>query len=266
MQEKKKQEVLLNRLLELFRKNESVHAVILGGSLAEYPDIVDEWSDIDLKLVIDEGQENQFVDMSSWISEIGQLVGVEIFQHSDSTTLRICLEDYQRIDLVLIPNCGLVELSVGQIILWQRDNLKVVQKEKTTSISSDSFTLDVEFVRKKINDLWFQASVVIGKVVRHDYLIAYHLTLMVMQGILELQMMRRDAALHTNIHREAGWGNDIVEQFPQVDLTKSSSQGILQLIELVCEILDDIAAMMLDDYSPRLPLLQPAIHNAMGEE
>jgi hypothetical protein len=78
---------------------------------------------------------------------------------------------------------------------------------------------------------------------------------------LMLQMLRRDQALRTTIHRTGGWGNAWVEQFSW-DSTECSEVKILELITRSCTSFDELAVMLSPGYTPRWPLLSPAIARA----
>jgi hypothetical protein len=61
---------------------------------------------------------------------------------------------------------------------------------------------------RKINNFWFIAIQALGKLMRKDYLIASHLTHMLIQEGLVLQMIIRDKEKNTNFHR-FGYGEGL---------------------------------------------------------
>lgn len=263
MNEQKKQEKLLKALVTFFQQEESVLAIITTGSLVERPQAVDEWSDIDLRLVVEDAVICPLLDTHTWTPNIGQLIGLERFERQNGITLRICLENDQRIDLSFLSGNVPIEMKSHEKIIWQREDFSaeiVLQPSDTMC----PFEFDDKKIQEKVDALWFQASVAVAKAARRDDLIAYHLTLEVMQGVLELQMIRRDAALKTNVHRFGGWGNDLVTRLIPAE-ENDGSIDILQTLQDACSLLDEIVPAMLEEYSPRLLLLLPSIEKARKE-
>lgn len=61
---------------------------------------------------------------------------------------------------------------------------------------------------EKVNDFWFIAIQALGKLMRKDYLISSHLTHMLVQEGLVLQMLIRDKEKGTNFHR-SGYAEEL---------------------------------------------------------
>jgi hypothetical protein len=72
------------------------------------------------------------------------------------------------------------------------------EKKPTVNAKADSFR---EKVNRTVNQFWFIAFMVLVKHGRGDYLIAAHLSLELCQLIVVLQMLARDNAKNTEIHR-----------------------------------------------------------------
>lgn len=125
---------------------------------------------------------------------------------------------------------------------------------------------------ERIDAFWFKATVAIGKVMRQDLLIAGHLALGLARDCLVLQMMRRDRALGTTVHRTGGWGNAVVgELWPGgggASPVAGDADAILDLVARCATVFDRLATALSPTASPRAPLLQPSIaaaRAALGE-
>jgi hypothetical protein len=111
------------------------------------------------------------------------------------------------------------------------------------------------------DEFWFKAALAIVKVARNDLLIALHLALDLARDDLALQMIRRDQAKRTTVHRTGGWGNELITRFSW-NSQEGSGEEILNLISSSCEVFDELASELLPGYTQRGPLLFPKIESA----
>ena len=147
----------------------------LTGSILE-PASLDVFSDVDIEIHL---PVNVAVDIKWLLRALAErfcaIFGYEFHSSSDGYTLRICFENGWRFDLSFItPELG--ESRSGD----------------------DSFEDRVDAV---INRFWFLSSMVLVKLGRNDYLIAAHLVLELCQLIIHVQMLMRDEAMKTDMHR-----------------------------------------------------------------
>jgi len=258
----------LEQLSQYFAADLNAKAVVLTGSLAAADITTDLWSDIDVKIILADQAIDRYYASLTWLRPFGQLIGVERHAGSSTKTLRVCLEGFKRFDLVFIPESALQSPAVEDeplfrhpcVVVWSRmPGLEEHIAPSVSSIAYPDVTSDV--IVNITEQFWFKAAVAITKVMRNDLLIGLHLALDLARDCLLLQMLRRDRALHTTIHRTGGWGNVWVEQFAW-NSPERSEVKILDLIARSCMSFDELAATLSPDYTPRWPLLSAAIVRA----
>jgi hypothetical protein len=258
----------LAQLSQYFAADPDAKALVLTGSLAAADITPDFWSDIDVKIILADQALERYYTSLAWLQPFGQLIGAERHASPSTKTLRVCLAGFQRFDLVFIPESAVQSLTEGGeplfhqpcILIWS----KVPGLEKHIA-SSPPATIHEDVTGAAIANMadpfWLKAAVAITKVMRNDLLVGLHLALDLARDCLVLQMLRRDQALRTTVHRTGGWGNAEVEQF-RWDSSECSEVKILDLIARSCTAFDELAAMLSPEYTTRWPLLSPAIARA----
>jgi hypothetical protein len=258
----------LEQLSQHFAAETDAKAFVVTGSLATADIEPDFWSDIDAKIVLVDQAIERYSTSLAWLQPFGQLIGVEQHVGSSSKTVRVCMEGFKRFDLVFIPESALHSLTAEDeplfrqpcAILWSR--LPGFEKYIAPSPASIIYEAITEATIADMADhFWFKAAVAISKVMRNDLLIGLHLALDLARDCLVLQMLRRDQALRTTIHRTGGWGNAWVEQFSW-DCPECSEIKILDLVARSCISFDELASTLSPGYKKRWPLLSPAIARA----
>jgi hypothetical protein len=101
-------------------------------------------------------------------------------------------------------------------------------------------------------------------VVRHDLLIALHLTQDLIRDCCVLEMMLRDRETGTNIHRHGGIGNPFVAEL-EVTQKPFTAIGILDSIAASNEVFENLACEWSTDYQEKRHLLQAWIEKAKLE-
>lgn len=253
------------QLSKLFDKDPEAKAFVLTGSLAAAEVQVDSWSDVDAKVILaDEAVERYYLS-TAWLSSFGRLIGAERHEDSLTKTLRVCLEGFQRFDLTFIAESTLRNSSLWNhnpfhplyTIIWSR--LPDLEEQIASfPLPPDYQAISPEKLERMADEFWLKAAVAITKVARNDLLIALHLALDLARDCLVLQMIRRDQAKRTTVHRTGGWGNDLVTRFSW-DSQKGSGAEILDLIRLSCEVFDELASKLWPSYLQRGPLLFPSL-------
>ena len=266
--EQKWQWALLNDLSERLWNGEDVRALILTGSLADDSVAEDEWSDLDLTIVVSDNAVARFFSSRDWLESFGQIVGLEQHDGADVKTVRVCFAPCKRVDVSLIPR-SVLSRSVKQkgaavcrahAVIWS----KIPELDSWIS----SLFLDPALAKvadydiaQMADNFWFKASVAFGKTMRNDLLVALHLALDLARDCLVLQMMRRDREKGTTIHRFGGFGNDMVSRLCTGNRTYSPVE-ILDLVIRSGELFDELACDLSPVYTPRSSLLLPAIERA----
>jgi hypothetical protein len=258
----------LEQLSQYFAAEPDAKAFVLTGSLSAVDITPDFWSDIDVKIILADQAIKHYYTSLAWLQPFGQLIGAERHASPSTKTLRVCLEGFQRFDLVFIPESALQPLMADDeplfhqpcTIIWSK--LPGLEKHIASSPPAIIYE-DVTgtAIANMADHFWLKAAVAITKVMRNDLLIGLHLALDLARDCLVLQMLRRDQALHTTVHRIGGWGNAWVENFTW-DSPGCSEVKILDLIARSCTTFDELAAMLSPDYTARWPLLSPAIARA----
>jgi len=259
---------IVEHLSQLFGKEPDARAFVLSGSLAAAEVQEDVWSDVDAQIILADHALDRYYLSIAWLYPFGRLVGVERHENHLTRTLRVCLEGFQRFDLVFIAESALQNPS-----LWDRNPFHpscVVVWSKLPDLETciASLPLPAEYqdvpreeIERMVDEFWFKAAVAIAKVVRNDLLIGLHLALDLTRDSLVLQMIRRDREKRTTIHRTGGWGNELVARFSW-NGQEGSGEEILNLIRLSCEIFEKLASEILPSYNQRGLLLFPSIESA----
>jgi hypothetical protein len=210
---------------------------------------------------------SDFFTQQSWLEQYGEILGLERHENPNSKTLRVCFAPSRRVDISFVTQSPLREVEIedgetsrAHVLLWS----KIPEANQAISYM---FPLPIydgvsqQDVAAICDAFFFKASVAIAKTMRNDLLIAQHLALDLARDCLVLQMLRRDEAHGTNIHRIGGFGNEIVPRlFPEpVD---DSRLIILAYIGRTVQIFDELCADLKPGQSLRAPLLLPALRRA----
>jgi len=270
---------LIEEIGAFFEQDADAQAVVVSGSVADPAVAQDAWSDVDIKVVLADAAVGRYFPATDWLQRFGAVIGVERHDGALTKTLRVCLDDYRRLDVVLVPESTLAEpsfwshgsLQAAYAIVWSR--LPGLEGQLAEAPKPDPFVPASEAdVLAMADPFWFQAAVAMGKVMRDDLLIGAHMALDLARTCLVLQMMRRDREKGTNVHRTGGWGNEAVAMIwpgaagqgaaPGSNAPGSNARRILDLVERSCEAFDALAADLAPSYEPRVELLRPAIDAA----
>jgi hypothetical protein len=265
------QEQSLAQLSALLKGDEDVLALVLGGSLARADGSADDWSDVDLTIILSDAALERYYGSSTWLARIGTVVAEDRQTHGCMKTLRVFLTPFRHFDLSFIPESALAQQSswpfnpfpTARRILWSRmpDFERVIARIPPTSSFADESKIRLQRMEEVF---WFKAAFAVAKAARNDLLVALHLALDLQRDCLVLQMLLRDRQLRTNIHRTGGWGNEIVAQI-LAEGQGDSARGILNIVERCCACFDDLAAKVSPSHRPQSHLMVPAIEKARNE-
>lgn len=256
------QENMLENLTLYFEPNANILGLLLFGSYIQpgYPS--DDWSDIDILVVVRDDELKNFFPSVEWLKPLGKIYTFSQPSDNYTCTTRICFEDFSRIDLVITTEANLTEISKwssipffsGSKVLFSRspvvDNIatKRFSKQDNPSVTQEQFN---EIVR----NFRFKSMLAVYKVVRGDLLIALHLSQDLIRDCSVLGMILRDRATGTNIHKHGGTGNKLVSQL-EVTQKPFSPLGILDSIKESNIIFERLACEWSNSYQEyRQPLL-----------
>lgn len=263
------QQRLLNDLSTRLQGNQDFLGLVLYGSYADDSVTTDEWSDIDLMAIVSDEKVKTYFSDRDWLDQYGTLIGLDRHSEPDRNVLRVVFDPCRRVDMTLVPESILkkhIQKKINEACkthktLWSRiqdinQGLPGLLKAPIFAGHSDIST------EALIDTFWFKASVSIAKTARKDLLVGMHLALDLARDCLVLQMIRRDNAKGTNVHRFGGFGNEIVNRvLPPSNTT--SQESILELIKHSMLLFDELAKDVLPNYHPRSKHLIPAIQQIM---
>lgn len=258
------QRALINDLVALLRPDRDMVALVLGGSTVVGGQKADEWSDVDVLLVVNEGALRRFHPALDWLTPLGEVYAFSQSATPISRTTRICFADFRRLDVVITTEAGLAEVAPG----WSAETETLFSRSQVVDwVLADTYTrpapplISDEQFAALVNDFWFKAMLALTKVVRDDLLIALHLTLDLVRDCCVLAMLLRDRAEGTNIHRGGGIGNDAVARLEPTRQPYTAS-GILDSLEQSAVAFDELAARWTIGYEAKRGPLLAAIGKA----
>lgn len=101
----------VERLSVLLRADRDVRALILTGSLASSTVVPDDWSDVDAKIIVGDHALTEYCDSTEWLAPLGRMIGLEQHRNGQTASLRVCLEQARRFDIMLIPETSLASVD-----------------------------------------------------------------------------------------------------------------------------------------------------------
>jgi predicted nucleotidyltransferase len=115
----------LEEVLNFFKKEDGVNVLILIGSFANEGAKTDEWSDLDFVIICEDEVINGFIDCTDWLDAFGTIFAIERNKLGNGRVLRVCFEDFKRLDFLFIPFA-----AFGESFSWKdnpfRDGYKVL--------------------------------------------------------------------------------------------------------------------------------------------
>ena len=99
----------LRRLLE---PNEAVRAVLVYGSCAQPQLQPDAWSDVDVVIVVANGELERFFPTTAWLTPLGEAYAINQSSKAVTRTTRVCFTDFRRLDCRLVQEADVGEQRV----------------------------------------------------------------------------------------------------------------------------------------------------------
>ena len=107
------QDSMLDDLKSSLEANEDVLGLLLFGSWSNAEAARDEWSDIDVLVVVKNDALERFFPVLDWLAPFGRLYTFNQSGDDFKRTTRVCFEDFNRIDFVIIT-----EESLSKVDTW----------------------------------------------------------------------------------------------------------------------------------------------------
>lgn len=256
------QETALQELTTVLRPDQDVLTLAAFGSSVDSQSGLDFWSDIDVLLVVGDGTMARFYPTIEWLEPIGALYAYEQSSNAFFATTRICFQDLRRIDVLITTETQLTQIKKWpRVPFWAGIRILVSRSRQVETILSRPFAppelspVSTEAFEMMVHHFWFKALIAVYKIVRDDLLIALHLALDLIRDCCVLEMMLRDRAEGTNVHRQGGIGNQFVRQLEQTQ-QPHTALGILAMVEQSAHVFDGLATRWSGSYQEkRAPLL-----------
>lgn len=264
-------ETMLDKVISHFEPNKNVAGLLLFGSYSKTEAQYDDWSDIDILLVVQNDKLEKFFPTIEWVDTFGKLYTYTQSSDEFICTTRTCFENFSRIDFVITTEEKLTKLdqwssvpfSTGAKIVFSRS--KIVDEVARQNIQPREFSPATEDqFSGLVRDFRFKSMLAVYKVVRHDLLIALHLSQDLIRDCCVLGMLLRDRAMGTNIHKHGGTGNQLVAQLGTTQ-KPFTSIGILDSIQASHEIFEKLACEWSPTYQENRHLLLEWIEKAKLE-
>ena len=252
------QHAFIEALRQHLYTNEDILALVVFGSAAKQM-AIDLWSDVDVLVVTtDEGLSTFFPEVE-WLRPLAPIYAYEQPSSERTHITRLCFTDMRRVDLVFMTEAALKQSD--QAKFWQPGRVvfsKVPaiseQLLKANRASPFSLPSPAEFERM-VEQFWYRSTAAVYKVIREDWLIAWHLSLELIQDCCVLGMMLRDRREQINYHHSGGKGNDMLAQLPTFPESYSAT-AILEVIAQTAVLFDNLAGQWSEAYEGRKrPLL-----------
>lgn len=234
-------------LRKLTENDSGVCALIVFGSMAGNRDVQDEWSDVDVLLVVRDSEVTRFWPSTTWLESAGDIYAMNQSSDEYRSTTRIVFADLRRVDVAIASETAMARVSewprnplLGPVrVVFSRSpvidhDMGLTFEPRPAAVPSD------ESSDEMANAFRFKAMLAVQKVVRHDLLIALHLALDLVRDCCVLGMMLRDRSTGTSYHRSGGAGNHLVRQL-DAWRTPYSAEGILESIQRSALTFDALA-------------------------
>lgn len=265
------QENMLDDLISYFELNEDVRGLLLFGSLSNPEAHPDDWSDIDVLVILKDGKIDEYFPTVKWITQFGPLYTYSQSVDAYTCTTRACFENFSRIDFVITSEGKLAEInnwpsipfaSVANVLFSRSTAIDQIVHQPFVQHPA-SPTTEEQFL-ELVRSFRFKSMLAVYKVVRNDLLIALHLAHDLVRDCCVLAMIIRDRAAGTNIHRQGGIGNQVVLQLEGTQQPFTST-GILDSIKASHEVFETLALEWSSSYHEDRQLLFSWIEKAKAE-
>ncbi len=97
------------QLQQTLQADEAVTAVAILGSVAQSR--ADEWSDLDLLIVVEDAAFDRFFPALAWLEPCGELFAYEQSASPFVGVTRVCFADFRRLDCVITTEAALARLA-----------------------------------------------------------------------------------------------------------------------------------------------------------
>lgn len=244
----------IERVRSLLEAEDGVLALAVKGSCAENGAGCDEWSDVDLLVVVHDTAYDKYAASLDWLTPLYAVAGHEQIVGRSYSVQRVAVrttDRIERLDLSIVRerDCLSGEARAEGLLGAPIQTLFARSPVLATAlVPTEHDALTPTFMRddfaRLVNAFWHRAALAVAKVARNDLLIGTHLTLELARDCLVLAMVLRDREFGTTHHRTGGPHNDVVSQLAPL-CVRGDASGVIDSIER-CAVAFDILARQWD--------------------
>lgn len=205
---------------------------------------MDEWSDVDLAVLLDPAAPAPATSIADWPGRLGKPWALTRHQDAGLDVQRVVYSDGRRLDLV--STLDSTAMPIGRL-LHRRAAASADQQDREVVGEVNSLGVVVA-ATDDLMSFRFTAALAVVKLARADLLIGFHLALELVRSCLVQAMVLRDRDTGTTTHRFGGPHNEVVEQLEQLRQHPWTASGGIALIHEVATIYDDLASQLEPDY------------------
>lgn len=249
IEDPKTEEFLQQLLAQIHHSfNERVKSIWLTGSQNQ-PKLLDQWSDIDLVIILKSQIEQCDVKVYSLCEKIGLIIGSENQEDDNSLLVRTAIQH--------ADDFYLVDLKIGihgniKVSAIDHHNISILYGDSDSeSVILESPQFQTSGIRMdQVDATWFKYFIVIRKIMRNDNLIGLHLLLDLLREYLVLRMIERDRKYHSNIHR-FGYSEQLPSDLDFERLQYHNKNECLKYIGRLAFYYDQLLGQCKPDYRTR---------------
>jgi hypothetical protein len=253
------------RLTSVLEPDETVHGLAVIGSLAQPGAQTDDWSDLDIVLVVADAALPRFWPSVEWLDCLGDTYTSSLAEDRGMRTVRMWYQDGRRVDVVIVNESDIEEFAhrndspvrYGCRVLFSRSSRigAALSSVAPGEAPPDPAAHDLG---RMCNDFWFKGMLAVSKLARRDLLVALHLTLDMIRDCCVLGMLLRDREAGTRHHRE-GRADDPFVRALEMTRQPYTALGLLHAIGQSAVAFEVLAARLVEGYEQRRqPLLESA--------
>lgn len=228
--------------------------VRVAGSLVN-PQDTDEWSDVDLLLVVSPEALDRISD-PTWVAAIGKVWAWDASGGGERRTVRYVFEDGRWLDLVVATSTESLALTSRSLI-------------RHDVVTIESLPAGKPLLHELDNGFRFASALAVTKIARNDLVIGIHLALGLLRDCLVLAMLIRDRDGGAHHHRVGGPLNEVAFAVCSSHATVSTAQDALTLIDHAASLWTTLAsrrdASYLEDRRGLTALLDQARQSIGGQ-
>lgn len=247
-------EETIEQVRHLFAGMPAVQALAVFGSSYDASALRDEWSDLDIVVVVDTSALSEYHPNTEWLDALGEIYTYEQSSGPFTHVTRCCFRDGRKIDFVFVTAETMENTRDWPQLPWWNGAQVLFSRSETASAAFAHLStpptpalMNSKAFAAMIHAFRFKGLLAIDKIARNDLLIAQHLILAMQQDYCVLGMLLRDRITGTSHHRKGGIGNELITRLP-IYRFPGNAEGLLDSIEQLVPLFDDLAFQWSEDY------------------